>query len=109
MAVATAVGAPTTSIVERLADIKIHDVDTHVSEPADLWTSRMSPKWGDEIPHIADGDDGRPAWYAGSERIMGGAGTLKEHPIHDDETWAGGGDPVARLRWMDAQGIASQV
>ena len=28
------------------------DVDTHVSEPPDVWTSRVSGKWGDRVPHV---------------------------------------------------------
>ncbi|MDZ7726771.1 MAG: hypothetical protein U5Q44_00480 [Dehalococcoidia bacterium] len=38
-------------VVER---IKVIDADSHVSEPADLWTSRVSTaKWGDLVPHVA--------------------------------------------------------
>ena len=34
-------------------DYKVIDVDTHVSEPEDLWTSRVSvKKWGDMVPHV---------------------------------------------------------
>ncbi len=28
------------------------DVDTHVTEPADLWTSRLPRKWHDRAPRI---------------------------------------------------------
>ena len=29
------------------------DVDSHVTEPPDLWTSRISTKkWGDLVPHV---------------------------------------------------------
>ena len=31
---------------------KVIDVDTHVTEPRDVWTSRVSSKWGDRIPHV---------------------------------------------------------
>jgi hypothetical protein len=34
---------------------RVHDVDSHVSEPPDLWTRRMAKKWGDEIPHLHSG------------------------------------------------------
>ena len=34
-------------------DIKVIDTDTHVIEPPDLWTSRISvKKWGDLVPHV---------------------------------------------------------
>lgn len=41
--------APAPNIFETLT---IVDVDSHVSEPPDLWTARMSGGWGDEIPHL---------------------------------------------------------
>ncbi len=28
------------------------DTDSHAVEPWDLWTGRMSSKWGDGIPHV---------------------------------------------------------
>lgn len=28
------------------------DVDTHITEPPDTWTSRTGSKWGDAIPRI---------------------------------------------------------
>ena len=31
---------------------RVIDVDSHVSEPADVWTSRVSSRWGDSVPHI---------------------------------------------------------
>ena len=36
------------------------DVDSHVIEPADLWTSRVSPKYREQAPHVvADPKTGR--------------------------------------------------
>ena len=38
-------------------ELKIVDVDTHVQEPADTWTKRMSKqKWGDRIPQLREID-----------------------------------------------------
>ena len=31
---------------------RVIDVDAHVTEPADLWTARVSSRWGDRVPHI---------------------------------------------------------
>ena len=31
---------------------RVIDVDTHLTEPPDLWTSRVSSKWGDAVPHV---------------------------------------------------------
>ena len=35
---------------DALSTIKVIDVDSHVAEPPDLWTSRVSKKFGDDIP-----------------------------------------------------------
>ena len=35
---------------------RVIDTDTHVIEPYDLWTSRLSvAKWGDKVPHVRVG------------------------------------------------------
>ena len=66
--------------------IPIIDTDTHVVEPPDLWTSRVSSKWGDLVPHVALG---RPvaeeeAWFIGDSaarrRRRAGDGGLVRAP-----------------------------
>ena len=45
---------------EQLARIPlIVDLDAHLVEPPDLWTSRLPSRWGDMIPHVK--------WDAGQE------------------------------------------
>ncbi|MGE0309435.1 MAG: amidohydrolase, partial [Acidimicrobiia bacterium] len=47
--------------------IPVIDVDTHLLEPADLWTSRLPKKWHDEAPHVvSDPKSGRLRWQVGS-------------------------------------------
>jgi len=47
----------TATVAELLTEIKVIDVDTHVIEPYDLWTSRISvKKWGDKVPVLLDGE-----------------------------------------------------
>ncbi len=46
------------------------DTDTHLTEPADLWTARMPSKWGDDIPHIKR-IDGRDVWIMAGEPSTG--------------------------------------
>ena len=41
--------AKTQALCERYA---VADADSHIIEPADLWTSRISAKWGDLVPHV---------------------------------------------------------
>jgi len=31
---------------------RVIDIDTHVTEPANLWVDRVSSKWGDQVPHV---------------------------------------------------------
>ena len=42
-------------------DYRAIDVDTHITEPADVWTSRVSNRWGKSVPHVEreDGIDYR--------------------------------------------------
>ncbi len=35
-----------------LSSIQVIDTDTHISEPADLWTSRVAAKWKDAVPSV---------------------------------------------------------
>ncbi|MFT3851338.1 MAG: amidohydrolase family protein [Ilumatobacteraceae bacterium] len=98
---------------------KIIDVDTHVVEPYDLWTSRVSVKrYGDLVPHVAwDENAQEDAWYFGDTRICGAA-----HPAYfswtdyppnhprvlsdaDPRNW----DAALRLKVMDEYGVQAQV
>ena len=48
------------------ANIPVIDVDTHLLEPPDLWTSRLPKKWHDEAPHVVeDPATGRLRWKIG--------------------------------------------
>ena len=49
------------SLFDRMKPI---DVDTHITEPPDVWTARVSKKWGDQVPHIKR-IDGRDLWLVG--------------------------------------------
>ena len=63
--------------------IPIIDTDTHVVEPPDLWTSRVSAKWGDLVPHVAwDPVAEEEAWYSGDSapRCGRGAGDGRAGP-----------------------------
>src|SRR5580698_6561627 len=35
-----------------MSKLAVIDTDAHVTEASDLWTSRISSKWGDLVPHI---------------------------------------------------------
>ena len=71
------------TITER---IKVIDVDTHITEPADVWTARVSKKWGDKIPHVEENpEDGKWYWMLGGKRgqqhpVMASAGWKEPYP-----------------------------
>jgi predicted TIM-barrel fold metal-dependent hydrolase len=103
-----------------LDSIQVIDNDTHVNEPPDVWTARMSSKkWGDLVPHVvtdeASGLDmwmmgGQPSWPAGGGRNLNGrrSSEMPDIPRGQADNPAGW-DPNLRLKWMDEHGIYAQV
>ena len=103
----------TDSLFDRCKPI---DVDTHITEPPDVWTSRVSKKWGDKVPHIVQ-RDGRDLWMIGDQMAGGpgfttAAGFDGSYPefrngYHDipKSSW----DAKARLEYMDEEGIWGAV
>ena len=53
---------PVGDLAEFLGDIKVIDVDTHLTEPHDLWTHRAPKGWEERLPHVRDVDGARPVW-----------------------------------------------
>jgi uncharacterized protein len=52
----------------------IIDADTHVTESADLWTSRAPTRMRDRVPHIENDADGSQKWVVGGSRPLASAG-----------------------------------
>jgi predicted TIM-barrel fold metal-dependent hydrolase len=48
---------------------RVVDIDTHVTEPADVWTSRVAKKWGGQVPHVRR-VSGTDLWFIG-DRVVG--------------------------------------
>lgn len=102
-----------------MSAVNVIDCDTHITEPPDLWTARVSAKWGDRIPHVA-ADDKRAdqlAWYIGDKKIAAApagafAGWKEPFPSHPgtyEEAHPASFDARERLRLMDEAGIYAQV
>jgi predicted TIM-barrel fold metal-dependent hydrolase len=105
--------------VDRLTDpIAVIDVDTHLTEPADLWTSRLPRRLRDAAPHVEwDDRRRRDRWHVGRHTLLGvqdqaHAGWKEFYPSTPAsfaEADPGGWDAAARLEVMDAHGIAAQL
>ena len=99
MTIATRQGAADTMIADR---IKVIDVDTHIPEPGNIWTDRVSEKkWGDQIPHVGVDEDGVKTW------IIGGKPASRAQDL--DALDASQYDSSARLKYMDKVGIYAAV
>ncbi|MBV1916472.1 MAG: amidohydrolase [Sphingomonadaceae bacterium] len=105
---------------DSLQGLKIIDVDTHITEWADLWTSRATPKYKDRVPRVKM-VDGKPAWFLddhdlatphaysairkdGSKALGNGFREIWHSDAHD-----GASNVKARLEYMDGEGIAAQI
>ena len=95
---------------------RIIDVDTHITEPPDTWSSRMSSRWGDLVPRVEniDGTDmwvinGVPYSKPGNTAMAGFDGVLPDGPKTFDDIPAAAYDPQARLEHMDANGVYAHV
>ena len=92
------------------------DVDTHVTEPPDTWTARVSSKWGDAVPHVERIKD-KDMWVAGGTKLAipgqsamaGFDGTLPDHPLTYEDMPKAAWDAAARVEFMDTQGIWAQI
>lgn len=94
------------------------DVDSHIIESPDIWTSRVSKKWGDLVPHVKrHGKSNRERWFIGELRLptvasLAHAGWSEFPPGHPPslaEADPGAWEAHARLKRMDQYGIHAQV
>jgi predicted TIM-barrel fold metal-dependent hydrolase len=80
-----------------LPEIRVVDADTHVTEPRDLWTSRVKSKWADDVPRVdAHPTSGQEHWRIGDRWLNPEGRSVAE-------------DGPARLKMMDEYGIYAEV
>ncbi|HEU5083868.1 MAG TPA: amidohydrolase family protein [Acidimicrobiales bacterium] len=102
-------------------DVKVIDCDTHLTEAADLWTSRAPDAYKDRVPRIEQ-VDGRDHWVVDGEVIgfAGGGGVInnreEKHPFLSsmlewgrDTIHPAAFDIDARLKVMDECGVHAQL
>jgi uncharacterized protein len=96
----------------------IIDVDTHVTEAPDLWTSRAPAGMRDRVPRIETANDGRLSWVVGEGASLiaspgltatAGVGSMKNPPKTFEEMHPGAYDAGERLKYMDKMGIWAMV
>lgn len=102
------------------ADLHVIDVDAHITEPDDLWTSRAPAGYEDRVPRVID-VSGEPMWSIDGVvlgRAGGGCvikGDLEKEPGTAFMRWdpgiahASAHDMVARVEVMDELGLYAQV
>jgi len=102
-----------------LAAMPIIDIDTHYTEPRDLWMSRASQKLRDKAPRVIDTLEGNEQWVVG-DMVLGPPGftVIRKDgakiygvislPRFEDMSVAAT-QPEARLRYMDEFGLHTQI
>ncbi len=98
--------------------LQVIDTDTHVTEPPDLWTSRLPRKWTDLAPHVEmDPEISEGRWVVGDKwlspvgyyMMAGWKAPVPSHPLTIEDGDRGAWDPVTRLQRMDEYGIRAQI
>lgn len=106
---------------DSLAGIKVIDVDTHLTEPHDMWTSRAPAKWKERVPQVKM-VDGKRQWVIDGDHPMAVANPssvvrpdgAKARGIEFlkweiEEVHPGSYDVKSRLAFMDGEGIWAQI
>ena len=89
------------------------DADTHVTEPGDVWTSRLPQKLQEQAPHMIRTDEGVDVWRfgtternipVGATAVAGWHEPFPSIPKNLDECPPAAYDAKARLAYMDEIG-----
>src|SRR4051812_39441680 len=86
-------------------DVCVIDVDTHLSEPHDLWTSRAPAAYVDRVPRV-ERIDGVPTWVVDGN-VLGKA--LAAAVVRKDGSKSLGAGEFFRLELPDIHPGASYV
>jgi predicted TIM-barrel fold metal-dependent hydrolase len=95
------------------------DCDSHVTEPADVWTSRVPARFRDRAPRLVRNPEtgvdvwqvgeGHPVVTVGHTAVAGWKEPFPAAPRNMDEVPPAAHDPKARLAYMDGVGIWAQA
>ena len=93
------------------------DVDTHLTEPRDVWTSRVPSRYVEHVPHVVRNELGRDVWIVddqhlstvGNTAVAGWPRPFPDAPPTLEDCPLAAYDAPARLRMMDELGTWAQV
>jgi predicted TIM-barrel fold metal-dependent hydrolase len=95
------------------------DCDAHVTEPADVWTSRVPARFRDRAPRlIRNPETNRDVWHVGDgaplvpvgfTALAGWKRPFPDAPANMDEVPKAAHDARARLEYLDSVGIWAQL
>ena len=101
-----------------MANYRVISSDSHIFEPADLWTDRIEAKFKDRAPHMVHREEDNTDWWVcdGLKGVSGGSGGGQAGKRFEDPenlTFAGGADqirpggyiPEEHAKDMDIDGI----
>ena len=80
-----------------MSEYRIISSDNHVTEPADLWTSRISSKFKDRAPHLEHGENA-DSWVCDGHWISGAGGSGKVGARFADPRQLMGGGRIEQNR-----------
>jgi uncharacterized protein len=95
----------------------IIDSDSHVTEPADVWTSRVPRRYVDRVPRVEKDASGADIWVLDGVRIdtvgvtapAGFPGFPAARPTVYEELLPAAYDSTERLKYLNEAGIWAQV
>ena len=99
-----------------MSGYKIISSDSHILEPADIWTSRMEPKYRDQAPRLVRLEDG-DWWFCGDVKVtlapvnatIPGRRFQQEMRLTEEDKFGpgllGGFIPEEHVKDMDADGV----
>jgi predicted TIM-barrel fold metal-dependent hydrolase len=100
-----------------LATTPIIDADSHVTEPADVWTSRVEKRFSSSVPHVVRDSEGRDVWLLNGTLIKTVGATAPagwpsfplDFPRTFEDCHPASYDAKERVRYLDKAGIWAQV
>src|SRR5882672_6089093 len=102
-----------------LSKIPIFDIDTHFTEPKDLWTSRAPAKYKERVMHVRRDASGQDSWFIEGHNVAPiGPGVVNRQGdkvpglvnlSNYDEMSLAATETPDRLKLMDKMGVAKQI